>query len=42
MFEKEVYEAPQIEITEFEFSDAIAMSSLNIFGTLGNEELWED
>lgn len=42
MKQKEVYEKPTIEITEFELSDSIALSSNNVFGTLGNEELWGD
>lgn len=38
MFEKEVYEAPTIEITEFEINSSIATSADgNLFG---NEEIW--
>ena len=40
MFEKEVYEAPTIEITEFELAESIALSSNNEFGTGGLEEIW--
>ena len=38
MFEKEVYEAPSIEITEFELEEAISASS----GPLGIGGLGED
>lgn len=40
MFEKEVYEAPSIEITEFELTDSIALSTQGGFGTGGVEEIW--
>jgi len=40
MFEKEVYEAPTIEITEFELTDSIALSTQGAFGTGGAEEIW--
>lgn len=40
MFEKEVYEAPVIEITEFELSESIALSTQGEFGTGGVEEIW--
>ena len=38
MFEKEVYEAPSIEITEFELEEAISVSS----GDMGIGGLGED
>jgi hypothetical protein len=40
MCEKEVYEAPSIEITEFELTDSIALSTQGGFGTGGVEEIW--
>ena len=42
MVKKEQYEAPVIEVTEFELTDAIALSSQGLFGTTGNEEIWGD
>lgn len=35
MFEKEVYEAPSIEITEFELTESIALSSNDPLGIGG-------
>lgn len=40
MFEKEVYEAPQIEITEFELTDSIALSGQGDFNLFGFEEIF--
>lgn len=40
MFEKEVYEAPVIEITEFELSESIAESANSGMGSLGFDEIW--
>ena len=40
MFEKEVYEAPQVEITEFELSDSIATSGQGGFDLFGFEEIF--
>jgi len=41
---KEIYEAPQIEIVEFEIEDAITVSGgasgSSFWGTLGGEEIW--
>lgn len=39
MNNKEIYEAPQIEIVEFEIEDAITTSS-GITGILFGEEIW--
>ena len=36
MNNKEIYEAPQIEIVEFEIEDAITLSGGSLFG----EEIW--
>lgn len=38
MNNKEIYEAPQIEVVEFEIEDAITVSGLS--GTLFGEEIW--
>ncbi len=42
MNEKLIYEAPQIEVVEFEVEEAIAYSTngRSFFGTLGSEEIW--
>lgn len=43
MNSKEIYEAPQIEIVEFEIEDAITSSGLtgsSFWGTLGGKEIW--
>lgn len=40
MFDKEVYEAPTIEITEFELSSSIADSGNPSQGALGFDEIW--
>lgn len=40
MVNKEVYEAPVIEVTEFELTDSIALSTQGGFGTGGAEEIW--
>lgn len=42
MKEKTIYEAPQLEIIEFEIKEAIAQSAQgqSFFGTLGSEEIW--
>lgn len=42
MNNKEIYEAPQIEIVEFEIEEAITSSSngSSFWGTLGSEEIW--
>ncbi len=42
MKEKFNYEAPQIEVVEFEIEEAIAQSAQgqSFFGTLGSEEIW--
>ena len=42
MQEKIIYEAPQIEVVEFEVEEAIAQSAKgwSFFGTLGSEEIW--
>lgn len=38
MFEKEVYEAPSIEVTEFELEEAISSSSFDVgVGGLGED-----
>ncbi len=39
MNNKEIYEAPQIEIVEFEIEDAITASS-GLSGALFGEEIW--
>ena len=40
--EKKTYEAPKIEVIEFEVEEAIAQSAKgwSFFGTLGSEEIW--
>ncbi len=40
--EKRPYEAPLIEVVEFEVEEAIAQSNgtSSFFGTLGSEEIW--
>lgn len=38
MFEKEVYEAPSIEVTEFVLTDSIAASAQ--MGSLGFDEIF--
>ena len=40
MFEKEVYEAPSIEVTEFELVDSIAASGEMKFDLFGNDDVW--
>ncbi len=42
MNEKLIYEAPQLEVVEFEMEEAIAASNTtqSFFGTLGSEEIW--
>lgn len=40
MEEKMIYEAPVLEVTEFELTDSIAVSGKGLFGTIGNEEFW--
>lgn len=40
MFEKEVYEAPTIEVTEFELNESIADSANPGMGSLGFDEIW--
>lgn len=40
MFEKEVYEAPVIEVTEFELTDSIAESAQTSSNLFGFEEIW--
>lgn len=40
MFEKEVYEAPTIEVTEFEISSSIADSATAGSNLFGFEEIW--
>ncbi len=40
MFNKEVYEAPVIEVTEFELHESIADSANPSQGALGFDEIW--
>lgn len=40
MFEKEVYEAPSIEVTEFELEEAISVSLNDPLGIGGLGEDW--
>jgi len=42
MKKEKKYEAPQIEVVEFEVEEAIAQSAngRSFFGTLGSEEIW--
>ena len=40
MQEKKSYEAPVLEVTEFELTDSIALSGQGGLGTIGNEEFW--
>jgi hypothetical protein len=42
MVKKEQYEAPILEVTEFELTDSIAVSGLSSQGLFGNEEIWGD
>jgi hypothetical protein len=42
MVKKEQYEAPILEVTEFELTDSIAESGLSSQGLFGNEEIWGD
>ena len=42
MVKKEQYEAPIIEVTEFELTDSIAESGLSSQGLFGNEEICGD
>lgn len=40
MIKKEVYEAPIVEVIEFELTDSIALSGESGSGSFGNEESW--
>jgi hypothetical protein len=40
MNKKEVYEAPIVEVIQFELEDSIALSGNDGSGSFGNEENW--
>jgi hypothetical protein len=40
MNKKEVYEAPLVEVIQFELEDSIALSGNDGSGSFGNEENW--
>ena len=42
MFEKDTYEKPVVQVTEFELSDSIAESGVTSKGLFGFEEIWGD
>ena len=39
---KEIYEAPMIEVVEFEMTDSIAESGMSSSNLFGFEEIWGD